>query len=195
MLVEGIFGTLHERPEDHRSCIVYQNVETSTEGATENMVDGRDQLIDSLDGAEIGAHGLCGPACIADFLDDLFCTRGTCRVVDNDASTIGGQTDSDSSSDSARRPGDECKFVLQWPGNDHSPIWIMFLLALNHGAALLFCASLIWLAYRMRFTFARSIISSPYPLRTALRAKRPKPFACSKVMVGGITRSSLLTRT
>src|ERR1700739_1554340 len=101
MLVEGIFGTLHERPEDHRSCIVYENVETSTEGATENLVDGRDQLIDSLDGAEISAYGLCVTTCIADFLDDLFCTRRTCRVVENDVSTIGCQTDGDSSSDSA----------------------------------------------------------------------------------------------
>src|ERR1700739_2519122 len=138
MLVEGIFGTLHDRPEDPRSCIVYENVETSTEGATENLVDGRDQLIDSLDGAEISAHCLCVPACIADFLDDLFCTRGTCRVVDDDVSTIGGQTDSDSGSDSARRPCDECKFVLQWPGHVQSPIWIMFLPALKHRDAFTF---------------------------------------------------------
>src|SRR5579862_9976440 len=102
MLVVGVFGTLHERPKVHRSCIVHQNVETASEGATENLVDGRDQHIDSLGSAEISAHGLRVSARIADFFDDPYCTRRTCRVVDNDVSTIGGQTDSDSRSDSAR---------------------------------------------------------------------------------------------
>src|ERR1700716_3124825 len=124
MLVIGIFRTLHERPEDHRSCIVYEDVETPTEGATKSLVDGRDQLVCALNGAEISAHGLCFPARIADFLDDLFCTRRTCRIVDNDGSALGGQTDSVVSSDSARRSCDECKFVLQWFRHVQSPIWI-----------------------------------------------------------------------
>src|SRR5580692_8633366 len=37
---------------------------------------------------------------------------------------------------------------------------------------------------RRRLTRARSIISSPRPLRTALSMKRLKPFICSSVIVG-----------
>ena len=42
---------------------------------------------------------------------------------------------------------------------------------------------------RKRLTFAKSTISSPRPLRTAFIMKRLKPFACSKVIVGGIESS------
>jgi hypothetical protein len=42
---------------------------------------------------------------------------------------------------------------------------------------------------RNRFTRARSIISSPRPLRTAFAMNKPKPFACSKLIVGGIESS------
>src|SRR5271163_1572980 len=49
--------------------------------------------------------------------------------------------------------------------------------------------------YRSRFSLAISRISSPRPLRMALNMKRLKPFACSKVIVGGMASSCRATET
>src|SRR6201998_1624688 len=45
------------------------------------------------------------------------------------------------------------------------------------------------LTQRQRFVSARSTNSSPCPLRTAFSANNPKPFTCSRVIVGGIESS------
>src|ERR1700681_3785735 len=50
-------------------------------------------------------------------------------------------------------------------------------------------------AYRNRLIFARSTISSPRPLSTALSVNRLKPFTCSAVIVGGMESSCRLTST
>ena len=49
--------------------------------------------------------------------------------------------------------------------------------------------------YRNRLIFARSMISSPRPLRTALIMNRLKPVICSSVIVGGMESSCRCTTT
>lgn len=44
-------------------------------------------------------------------------------------------------------------------------------------------------AYRNKLTLARSMISSPRPLKTAFSMNKLKPLACSRVIVGGIASS------
>ena len=48
---------------------------------------------------------------------------------------------------------------------------------------------------RRRLTLARSMSSSPRPLRTALSMNKLKPLACSKLTVGGMESSWRLTTT
>ena len=82
-------------------------------------------------------------------------------------------------------------------GCSRSPSREQFLRGLTEGLFLLwpfvrfpflFVAS-VWASQRRRLTFARSMISSPRPLRTAFIMNRLKPFACSRVIVGGIESS------
>lgn len=46
-----------------------------------------------------------------------------------------------------------------------------------------------WHPYRNRLILARSMISLPRPLRTALSMNRLKPLICSRVIVGGMASS------
>ena len=102
MRIIGVLRALHERPEDNRPCIIHEYVELPSEGATEGSIDPRDQRVDALNGAQICAHGFCLSAGIADFLDDLLRTIGAGRVIDDYGRALGGQTNSDGSSDTAR---------------------------------------------------------------------------------------------
>src|SRR5258708_2585868 len=51
------------------------------------------------------------------------------------------------------------------------------------------------LIQRNRLIFARSRISPPGQLRTALKGKRVKPFICARLIVGGIESSCRWTKT
>jgi len=51
------------------------------------------------------------------------------------------------------------------------------------------------LIQRNRLIFARSTISSPRPLITALSVKRVNPFICARLIVGGMESSCRWTKT
>src|SRR6266550_4573047 len=76
----------------------------------------------------------------------------------------------------------EIRFGMLWRSGDLA--YVPALLADNYR-----------LFQRNRLIFARSTISSPRPLRTALRVKRVKPFICARLIVGGMESSCRWTKT